>query len=66
MMSTKKTLYPGAESEALTDVNFWRFNIWDPQLSSTTTTTTTPPTTPTVTTRVSNVIHVRVRMTSYI
>ena len=33
------------------DPTFWRFNIWDPSLSSTTTTTTTPPTTHSVTTR---------------
>ncbi|CAF4965221.1 unnamed protein product, partial [Rotaria sp. Silwood1] len=31
--------------------NFWRFDIWNPAVSSTTTTTTTPPTTGTVTTR---------------
>ena len=43
--------YKGPESAAITDPNFWRFNIWDPRLSSTTTTTTTPPTTGTVTTR---------------
>jgi hypothetical protein len=42
----------GAESEALTDPTFWRFDIWDPRLSSTTTSSTTPPTTITVTTRV--------------
>ncbi|CAF1049455.1 unnamed protein product [Adineta steineri] len=38
-----------AESLAITDKTFWRFDIWDPALSSTTTTTTTPPTTHTVT-----------------
>ena len=40
----------GPESAPITDPTFWRFNIWDPGLSSTTTTTTTPPTTHTVTT----------------
>ncbi|CAF1247140.1 unnamed protein product [Adineta steineri] len=38
-----------AESLAITDKTFWRFDIWNPALSSTTTTTTTPPTTHTVT-----------------
>ncbi|CAF3393274.1 unnamed protein product, partial [Rotaria sp. Silwood2] len=39
------------ESSPTTDSNFWRFDIWNPAVSSTTTTTTTPPTTGTVTTR---------------
>ncbi|CAF1317920.1 unnamed protein product [Rotaria sp. Silwood1] len=39
------------ESSPITDPNFWRFDIWNPAVSSTTTTTTTPPTTGTVTTR---------------
>ncbi|CAF3887084.1 unnamed protein product [Adineta steineri] len=38
-----------AESLAITDKTFWRFDIWNPAHSSTTTTTTTPPTTHTVT-----------------
>ncbi|CAF1102277.1 unnamed protein product [Adineta steineri] len=38
-----------AESAPITDKTFWRFDIWNPALSSTTTTTTTPPTTHTVT-----------------
>ncbi|CAF1288487.1 unnamed protein product [Adineta steineri] len=38
-----------AESAAITDKTFWRFDIWNPAHSSTTTTTTTPPTTHTVT-----------------
>jgi hypothetical protein len=40
----------GPESIAITDPTFWRFNIWDPGMSSTTSTTTLPPTTHTVTT----------------
>ncbi|CAF0743597.1 unnamed protein product [Adineta steineri] len=38
-----------AESAPIYDKTFWRFDIWNPALSSTTTTTTTPPTTHTVT-----------------
>ncbi|CAF1012640.1 unnamed protein product [Rotaria sp. Silwood1] len=39
------------ESSPITDPKFWRFDIWNPAVSSTTTTTTTPPTSGTVTTR---------------
>ncbi|CAF3566661.1 unnamed protein product [Rotaria sp. Silwood1] len=39
------------ESSPITEPKFWRFDIWNPAVSSTTTTTTTPPTTGTVTTR---------------
>ncbi|CAF4309628.1 unnamed protein product, partial [Rotaria sp. Silwood2] len=39
------------ESSPITDSNFWRFDIWNPAVSSTTTTTTITPTTGTVITR---------------
>jgi hypothetical protein len=45
----------GPESAAITDPYYWRFNIWNPGLSSTTTTTTTPPTTHTITTRTASI-----------
>jgi len=41
----------GPESAPIKDSSFWRFNIWNPALSSSTTQTTTPPTTGTITTR---------------
>ncbi|CAF2044880.1 unnamed protein product [Rotaria magnacalcarata] len=45
------TEFCGPESIKITDPFFWRFNIWDPGLSSTTSTTTAAPTTHTVTSR---------------
>ena len=46
----------GAESAPLTSPTFWRFNVWDPRLSSTTTASTTAPAVVTITTRVGNLL----------
>ncbi|CAF0950721.1 unnamed protein product [Adineta ricciae] len=53
-----------AESAPITDPSFWRFNIWDPAVSSTTTTTTTPFTTATVTTKPTSTTSINTLLTT--
>ncbi|CAF1324902.1 unnamed protein product, partial [Adineta ricciae] len=53
-----------AESAPVTDPTFWRFNIWDPAVSSTTTTTTTPFTTATVTTKPTSTTSINTLLTT--
>ncbi|UJR38695.1 hypothetical protein I4U23_031361 [Adineta vaga] len=53
-----------AESAAITDSTYWRFNIWNPAVSSTTTTTTTPFTTITVTTRATSTTSINTLLTT--
>ena len=51
----KVCVYVDAESAPITNPIFWVFDIWKPELSSTTSTTTKPPTTHTITTRVNQI-----------
>ncbi|CAF1637226.1 unnamed protein product, partial [Adineta ricciae] len=53
-----------AESAPVTNPTFWRYNIWDPAVSSTTTTTTTPFTTVTVTTRPTSTTSINTLLTT--
>ncbi|CAF1676988.1 unnamed protein product, partial [Adineta ricciae] len=53
-----------AESAPVTDPTYWRFNIWNPAVSSTTTTTTTPFTTATVTTRPTSTTSINTLLTT--
>ncbi|CAF1249577.1 unnamed protein product [Adineta ricciae] len=53
-----------AESAPISDPTYWRFNIWDPAVSSTTTTTTTPFTTVTVTTRPTSTTSINTLLTT--
>ncbi|UJR34575.1 hypothetical protein I4U23_027351 [Adineta vaga] len=53
-----------AESESISDPSYWRFNIWDPAVSSTTTTTTTPFTTVTVTTKPTSTTSINTLLTT--
>ncbi|CAF0745459.1 unnamed protein product [Adineta ricciae] len=53
-----------AESAPIYDKTFWRFNIWDPAVSSTTTTTTTPFTTATVTTKPTSTTSINTLLTT--
>ncbi|UJR34805.1 hypothetical protein I4U23_027586 [Adineta vaga] len=53
-----------AESKPISDPTFWRYNIWDPAVSSTTTTTTTPFTTITVTTKPTSTTSVNTLLTT--
>ncbi|CAF1082691.1 unnamed protein product, partial [Adineta ricciae] len=53
-----------AESSPITDTTFWRFNIWNPAVSSTTTTTTTPFSTATVTTKPTSTTSINTLLTT--
>ncbi|CAF0791008.1 unnamed protein product [Adineta ricciae] len=53
-----------AESTPITDPSFWRFNIWNPAVSSTTTTTTTPFTTATMTTKPTSTTSINTLLTT--
>ncbi|CAF1435406.1 unnamed protein product [Adineta ricciae] len=55
-----------AESTPITDPSFWRFNIWNPAVSSTTTTTTTPFTTATMTTKPTSTTSINTLVSSVI
>ncbi|CAF3514360.1 unnamed protein product [Rotaria socialis] len=56
--------YSGPESIKITDALFWHFEIWNPELSSTTSITTTAPTTHTATSRSASALTVSTLLTT--
>lgn len=55
-----------AESAPITNPGFWVFDIWNPEMSSTTSTTTQPPTTHTVTTKVNQLSKYEIQFSFYL